>query len=285
MFSIIISLILLFLNSPCYSRYHSRFHHISINENEISPRYLLSFNLLNSIKSYQLVSTNAQLHKYFSIENQTHLYALQTLDREQLCAEQICSCTTQCSIQLKILSQPQHQIIFVNITVNDLNDNLHHFRFDEILLRIPENTNIQHRQCYRIPIVDDKDLPETNEFIYQLIGNGSEKFEIDQTIGNDLCLRIKNQPLDREERDRYENLWIIATDKQQQQAKVKIIIQVLDINDNSPKFLTNLTKIYLNETFTGKEKISVFSKKKPEQMSFYTSWLISFPLCLFRHGE
>ncbi len=251
MFSIIL---ILLLNSPCLCRYHSRFHHLSLNENEISPRHLLSFNLPNSIKSYQLVSTNVQLHKYFSIENQTHLYALQTLDREYLCAEQFCSCTSQCSIQLKILSQPQHQILFVNITINDLNDNLHSFRFNEIQLRIPENTNIQHRQCYRIPIVEDKDLPETNQFIYQLIGNGSEKFEIDQTIGNDLCLRIKNQPLDREERDRYDNLWIIATDKQQQQAKMKIIIQVLDINDNSPKFLTNLTKIYLNETFSGKEK-------------------------------
>ena len=256
MFSILIYLLVILFNSPCLSRYHSRFHHISINENEVSPRHLLSFNLPNSIKSYQLVSTNAQLHKYFSIENQTHLYALQTLDREFLCAEQFCSCITQCSIQLKILSQPQHQIIFVNITINDLNDNLHSFRLNEIHLRIPENTNIHHRQCYRIPIVDDKDLPETNEFVYQLIGNGSETFEIDQTIGNDLCLRIKNQPLDREQRDRYDNLWIIATDKQQQQAKMKIIIQVLDINDNSPKFLTNLTKIYLNETFSGKEKIS-----------------------------
>ncbi|CAF0818507.1 unnamed protein product [Adineta steineri] len=252
MFSIHIYIILIFFNSPCYySRLHSRYHHISINENEISPKHLLSFNLPNSIRSYQLVSTNAQLHKYFSIENQTHLYVLQTLDREYLCAEQFCSCLTQCSIQLKILSQPQHQIIFVNITINDLNDNLHSFRYNEIQLRIPENTNIQHRQCYRIPTVDDKDLSETNEFIYQLIGNGSEKFEIEQTIGNDLCLRIKNQPLDREERDRYEDLWIIATDKQQQQAKMKIIIQVLDINDNSPRFLTNLTNIYVNETFTG----------------------------------
>lgn len=252
MCSSIIWFLIILLNSTCFCRYQSRFHHISINENEISPRHLLSFNLLNSIKSYQLVSTNNQLHKFFSIENQTHLYALQSLDREYLCAEQFCSCSIPCSIQLKILSQPQHQIIFVNITINDLNDNMHYFRHNEIQLHIPENTNIQHRQCYRIPTVDDKDLPVTNEFVYQLVGNGSERFEIDQTIGNDLCLRIKNQPLDREERNQYDHLWIIATDKQQQQAKMKIIIQVLDVNDNSPKFLTNLTKISVNETFTGK---------------------------------
>jgi protocadherin Fat 1/2/3 len=251
MFSFIFYISIIFLNSFCYCRYHSRYHHISINENEKFPHHLLSFNLPNSIKSYQLVSTNIQLHKYFSIENQTNLYAIQSLDREYLCLEQFCSCITQCSIQLKILSQPQHQIIFVNITINDLNDNLHYFRLNEIQIRIPENTNIQHRQCYRIPTVEDKDLPETNQFIYQLIGNGSENFEIDHLIGNDLCLRIKNSPLDREERDRYDNLWIIATDKQKQQAKMKIIIQVLDINDNSPKFLTNLTKIKVNETFIG----------------------------------
>ncbi|CAF3388080.1 unnamed protein product [Rotaria socialis] len=249
--AIYLLIIIICLNSTCYGRFHSRFHHISINENEISSRHLLSFNLINSIKSYQLVSTNIQLHKYFTIENKTHLYAVQSLDREYLCAEQFCSCLTQCSLQLKILSQPEHQIIFVNITINDLNDNLHYFRSNEIQIHIPENTNIQHRQCYRIPNVEDKDLPETNQFIYQLIGNGSEKFEIDQTIGNDLCLRIKNHPLDREERHQYDHLWIIVTDKQQQQDKMKINIQVLDVNDNSPKFLTNLTKVSVNETFTG----------------------------------
>ena len=242
--------------SSCSSRYQSRFHHIIVNENERTPHHLLSFNLPNSIKSYQLVSTNAQLYKYFSIENQTHLYAIQSLDREYFCSEQFCSCITSCSIQLKILSQPEHQIIFVNITINDLNDNLHYFRLNEIQIRIPENTNIEHRQCYRIPAVDDKDLMETNQFIYQLIGNGSEQFEIEQTIGNDLCLRIRNLPLDREQQDRYDDLWLIATDKQMKQAKMKIIIQVLDINDNSPKFLTNLTKIHVNETFTGKKKKS-----------------------------
>jgi hypothetical protein len=85
-----------------------------------------------------------------------------------LCSEQYCSCTTPCSIQLKILSQPEHRIIFVNITINDLNDNLHSFRLNEIQLRIPENTNIQHRQCYRIPNADDKDLPETMKLIVHL---------------------------------------------------------------------------------------------------------------------
>ncbi|CAF1392822.1 unnamed protein product [Rotaria sp. Silwood1] len=263
MFSLIIYFLIILLNSTCYCRFHSRFHHISINENEISPCHLLSFNLINSIKSYQLVSTNVQLHKYFSIENQTDLYAIQSLDREYLCAEQFCSCTMQCSIQLKILSQPEHQIIFVNITINDLNDNLHYFRSNEIQIHIPENTNIQHRQCYRIPNVDDKDLSETNQFIYELIGNGSEKFEIDQTIGNDLCLRIKNHPLDREERDLYDHLWLIVTDKQQQQAKMKINIQVLDVNDNSPKFLTNLTKISVNETFTG--QLTCFQAYDPDE--------------------
>ena len=245
---------MLTLVSVSFARYHSRFHHLSVNENEIAPRHLLSFNLPNSIKSYQLVSSNSQLSKYFSIVNQTDLYAIEPLDREYLCAEQFCSCSAACSIQLKILSQPQHQIIFVNLTIDDLNDNLHSFRLNEILIRIPENSNVQHRQCYRIPTVEDKDLPETNQFQYRLFGDGSDKFEIDQTMGNDLCLRLRSSPLDREERDRYDNLWIVATDKQQQQAKMKIIIQVADINDNSPKFSSNLTRVLVNESFTGRTR-------------------------------
>lgn len=198
------------------------------------------------------MSTNSHLQKYFSILNQTDLYAIDSLDREYFCAEQICSCSQPCSIQLKILSQPQHQIIFINLTINDLNDNLHRFRLDEIQIRIPENSNIQHRQCYRIPLAEDKDLPQTNQMTYQLLGDGSQLFEIDQTISHDLCLRLKDRPLDREERDRYDNLVIVATDQQNQQAQMKVAIQVLDINDNSPKFTRNLTKIELNETFLGK---------------------------------
>lgn len=234
------------------TRFHSRSHHLSINENEISPRHLLSFNLINSIRSYQIVSTNSPVEKFFSIVNQTDLYAVESLDREYFCSEQLCSCSSICSIQLKILSQPQQQIIFVNLTINDLNDNQHYFRSDEIRLKIPENTNIFHRQCYRIPPVEDKDLPETNQIVYQLIGDGNEQFELDQNFGNDLCLRIRNRSLDREEKDHYDQLWIVATDQQYHQAKIKVFIQVLDVNDNSPKFKSNLTKIRLNETFIGK---------------------------------
>lgn len=248
--------LLLFISfiCPILCRIHSRSHHISINENEKPPYHLLSFNLPNAIKSYQIVSSNSQFQKSFSIENATHLYAIESLDREYFCSEQFCSCLTPCSIQLKILSQPQHQIIFVNLTINDLNDNLHSFRLNEIEIRIPENTNVEHRQCYRIPSVEDKDLPETNRFRYQLIGNGSDLFEIDQTLGNDLCLRLKTRPLDREEQDRYDHLWLIVTDQHQQQAKIRIRIEVLDVNDNSPRFLTNSTKISVNESFTGKLK-------------------------------
>jgi hypothetical protein len=244
MLSVLIPVFLLNLNSLC----SLRIHYLSINENDITPRHLLTFNSPHSF--YKLLSKNIYLQKYFSIENQRELFLVESLDREYICKKSLCSCLIPCTIELKILAQPDYEIIHINLTINDLNDNLHYFRLKQIELHIPENTN--NRQCYRIPLVNDEDLPSTNEFIYQLIGNGSEKFEIDQIIGNDLCLKIKNISLDREESNQYDHLWIIAEDKQKQQAKINIIIHVKDINDNSPKFLTNSTIIHLNETFTGK---------------------------------
>lgn len=235
----------------CPSIDSSRFHHLSVNENEVSPFPLLSLNLLSSIDSYQLVTHPVQLEKYFSFVNRTSLVVIESLDRELFCAEHWCSCSSVCSIQLKILSQPAHQILFVNLTINDLNDNLHQFRYDRIQLRIPENSDVDHRQCYRVPLVDDRDLPETNGIVYRLTGEGSDLFEIDQSLGQDLCLRLRRRALDREERDRYEDLKIIATDQLGREAKMQLTIQVLDVNDHSPRFATNLTKIELNETFVG----------------------------------
>jgi hypothetical protein len=136
--------------------------------------------------------------------------------------------------------------LILNLTINDLNDNFHYFPLNQIELFIPENVN--SHQCYRIPSVIDEDLFETNQISYRLIGDDHHQFEINQN----LCLTIRNNSsLDREKYQRYNQLWIIAEDQLKQQAKLRILIEVLDINDNSPKFFRNSTIVHVNETFFG----------------------------------
>ncbi len=242
MFSLFILIFLINFPLKC----STRFHYLSINENDIAPRHIVTFNSPNPQTSFTIISSNFQ--KYFSIKNQSQLYTLESFDREDLCKKNICSCLIPCSIELKILSQPEYEILYLNITINDLNDNLHYFHYNEIVLYIPENTN---QQCYRIPNVNDDDLFETNQFNYRLIGDENNRFQINETFTKNLCLKIRNFSFDREQCERYENLSIIVEDKLKRQANMRIIIQVLDINDNSPKFLTNSTILHINETFSG----------------------------------
>ena len=237
----------------------SRIDYLSINENDFFPRHLVTLNISNRSKSFSIISSNFE--EYFSIENGRELYTLQSFDREYLCKRDFCSCSIPCSIQLKLLIQPEHQILLINLTINDLNDNLHYFPFNEIQLLIPENTN--HRQCYRILSVNDEDLFETNQFHYRLVGDQSHRFHINETFENHLCLTVQNSPLDREECKRYDHLWIIAEDQHKQEAKMKIIIDVLDINDNSPRFSTDSTILHVNESFQG--ELICISAKDPDE--------------------
>jgi len=228
----------------------SQIHYLSINENHRSPQHLLTFHSSNSNPSYSLIKSN--ISSFFSIKNRSELYVIESLDREYLCRSKLCSCSFVCSIELKIVCEREYRLEFVNLTIHDLNDNYHLFPLNEIEIEIPENVNIQHRQCYRIPSVIDQDLFETNRIQYRLIGNEHQHFQIKQIHANHLCLFVRNSSLDREQCQKYDNLWIIAQDQLKRQAKMRLTIRVLDVNDNSPRFPTNTTIIHVNETFSGR---------------------------------
>jgi hypothetical protein len=178
----------LFILLNLLSKCSTRIHYLSINENDFVPRYLLTFNSPNPHTSFTIITSDFQ--EYFSIKNQSELYTEKSIDREYLCLKNSCSCLIQCSIQLKIISQPEYEIIFLNLTINHLNDNLRYFPFNQIELFIYENSNCE--QCYRIPSVNDEDLFSTNQFNYRLIGDQNHRFEINQTLQNNFCLTIRN---------------------------------------------------------------------------------------------
>lgn len=119
----------------------------------------------------------------------------------------------------------------VEITVLDVNDNHPVFDKDPFHAEILENLSPQ-----RVLMVSAVDLDSgpNGQLEYAIVdGNRENSFSISRTTGE---IRT-TKPLDREKVAQY-TLKIKATDRgsQQKSTAVKVLISVLDVNDNAPRF-------------------------------------------------
>ncbi|XP_039607150.1 protocadherin Fat 4 isoform X1 [Polypterus senegalus] len=119
----------------------------------------------------------------------------------------------------------------VEITIVDVNDNYPVFKQESFSATILENL---HPQRVIFVVAVDTDSGLNGQLEYTITdGNHGNSFTINKATGE-----IKsNGPLDREKEAQY-LLIVKATDKGSppKSATVKVIIHVLDVNDNAPKF-------------------------------------------------
>ncbi|XP_042668130.1 protocadherin Fat 4 [Centrocercus urophasianus] len=119
----------------------------------------------------------------------------------------------------------------LEVTVVDVNDNAPQFEQDPFIAEIVEN--LSPRKLLTVAAVD-RDSGLNGQLIYEIIeGNTENSFNINRATGEIRSVR----PLDREKLSRY-TLTIKASDKGTplQSTTVKVIINVLDENDNAPRF-------------------------------------------------
>uniref|UniRef100_A0A8C2SPN7 Protocadherin Fat 4 n=1 Tax=Coturnix japonica TaxID=93934 RepID=A0A8C2SPN7_COTJA len=119
----------------------------------------------------------------------------------------------------------------LEVTVVDVNDNAPEFEQDPFIAEIVEN--LSPRKLLTVAAVD-RDSGLNGQLIYEIIeGNTENSFNINRATGEIRSVR----PLDREKLSRY-TLTIKASDKGTplQSTTVKVIINVLDENDNAPRF-------------------------------------------------
>ena len=121
------------------------------------------------------------------------------------------------------------------VHVDDENDNAPIFENDLYEGRIKENcisgTEVDLNHLIR---ANDYDSGANGQFTFTLFGEGSKMFKINKKTGK-IYFISASSPLDRESKSVY-HFRLTATDKGGRHSKVKLIIRILDENDNAPAF-------------------------------------------------
>ena len=160
------------------------------------------------------------------------LRTAQVIDRDLICPGR-----ERCVIALQVqVKSPRFQIILVDVTIEDVNDNPPLFPSATVQRSLTEASLVG--ASLTLPTADDLDGPSFGVQSYKLTGS-TEKFRLninraDGTIVVKLELRGR---LDRESVDSY-RVQLIAFDGglPPRSGSITIDIQVLDVNDNNPQF-------------------------------------------------
>uniref|UniRef100_A0A4W5Q9N9 Cadherin domain-containing protein n=1 Tax=Hucho hucho TaxID=62062 RepID=A0A4W5Q9N9_9TELE len=180
---------------------------------------------------------------YFQADLKTGiLFVNERIDREELCPN-----TVKCSLNIEaILSNPMllHRI---EVTVLDINDNSPSFNKKFSAFNISESSYPGER--YPLPIANDADTGSNSVNSYKLSPN--EHFSLDVQSGGEQSVSaelVLQKALDREKQPVIQ-LTLTASDggKPPRSRSLPIVVNVIDVNDNSPTFSKPLYKASVPE--------------------------------------
>ncbi|XP_068613933.1 protocadherin alpha-12-like [Brachionichthys hirsutus] len=177
--------------------------------------------------------------KYFDVDLMTGaLYVCDRIDREALCPN-----SAKCALNIEaILSHPPH-LHRIEVEIIDINDNSPYFLEKENIFNIWESSVLGER--FLLPVANDADTGSNAVKSYKLSSN--EYFSLDgqQSESAELVLQ---KYLDREKQSVI-HLTLTALDggKPTRSGTLKIVVHVMDTNDNAPVFSQPLYKATVTE--------------------------------------
>uniref|UniRef100_UPI003AAC8F1D protocadherin alpha-3-like n=1 Tax=Centroberyx gerrardi TaxID=166262 RepID=UPI003AAC8F1D len=173
------------------------------------------------------------------------LYVNRKVDREEVCER-----SNVCIINLKTVLENPLEIHYVAIEVLDVNDHSPSFPEKEKRLEIFESTLPGAR--FQLQAARDPDGGQFSVQQYKLSHNDHFRLEVKER-GEDrkMPFLILQKQLDREAM-REHKLLLTAIDggRPAKSGMIEILIEVLDVNDNSPVFTNNIYTAMLNENAT-----------------------------------
>nr|XP_056722700.1 protocadherin beta-16-like [Euleptes europaea] len=194
-----------------------------------------------SVRRARLVSEDSK--QYFQLDPHSGNVILDDrLDRETLCGQK-----DPCILLSEIVLENPLQVHRIEIQIEDVNDNSPQFSKKEYLFEIPEHTASKTR--FPMESAKDADRGENAVQNYTLSLNNHFLLDVqshpDGTKSAELVLE---KQLDREEEARL-FLTLLAVDggSPKRTGTAQIIIDVLDSNDNVPRFDKNVYKVKIME--------------------------------------
>ncbi|XP_048884576.1 protocadherin alpha-3-like [Brienomyrus brachyistius] len=182
-------------------------------------------------------------NKYFGINVKTSvLFVKDRIDRELLCSQ-----SAVCFLDLEAIVEDPFNIYRIRINVTDVNDQSPLFPLETLYINVSESTLPGAR--FVLLNAEDEDVGANTIKTYRMSSN--EHFFLDvqsageQSVSAELVLQ---KALDRE-KEPVIHLILTAVDggKPARTGNLKIIVNVLDINDNSPIFSKPLYKVTVVE--------------------------------------
>lgn len=168
---------------------------------------------------------------YYRVDEETgDIYTTdRKMDREALCPSR----QGYCTVTDEALVGPEQDVVKITVILEDVNDHAPRFETSEIRLRIPESADVGTRVLLE-GTAWDEDVGSNSDIRYHLKGDDGF-FSVAQD-GYELQL-VLQQRLDRETRDEHRML-LVAVDggSVAQTGTVSVIITVLDVDDNCPRF-------------------------------------------------
>ncbi|XP_063046835.1 protocadherin alpha-8-like [Engraulis encrasicolus] len=179
--------------------------------------------------------------RYFDLNAKTgNIHVRERIDREALCGR-----SAKCLLELEAIVKSPLNMYRFEVNVVDVNDNAPIFRSTSSQINISESAVSGER--FSLPIAHDADAVSNSVKSYKLSQN--EYFSIDVHSGGDTAELVLQKPLDREKLPLVQ-LTLTAFDggKPPKSGTAKIVVNVIDVNDNIPVFTKALYKAQIHET-------------------------------------
>ncbi|XP_076594798.1 protocadherin alpha-3-like isoform X21 [Chaetodon auriga] len=175
-------------------------------------------------------------------QNDGVLYVKRRIDREEVCDR-----STPCLINLKTVLENPLEIHYVAVEILDINDHSPVFPEKEKRLEISESALPGAR--FQLQAARDPDVGQFSIQQYKLSHNDYFRLEVkDRGEDRKVPFLVLQKQLDRETAGKHK-LRLTAVDggKPVKSGAIEIIVDVLDVNDNSPVFTKELYSATLKE--------------------------------------
>lgn len=199
---------------------------ISIHLNEESPLSTILFTTTNNI-TYRLFDSGRNQNSFISYNTSTgHILLSHALDREDLCARHICSCS-HCQLMIELIEwQIPYRLLQLILNLEDINDQRPRFSSDHYQLNIMENIPIG----LELPLeaAQDDDLGDNGRISYELQSSSNGPFQLITKLNGGVALKVIRE-IDREEQDFYQyqiNAYDHGQPRQESSTNLSISIDV-----------------------------------------------------------